>query len=85
MMHNIGLNRLIIQTYIGESRLMVYDLPKREKFIDFIDYNTYNDFGFKTDGLRIEASSCIPFITIDSHKERILLNVMMVDAYYDDP
>ena len=64
---------------------MVYELPKRERFIDFVDYNTYNDFGFKTDGLRIEASSCIPFLTIDSAKNRIYLNVMMVDAYYDEP
>ena len=64
---------------------MVYELPKKEKFLDFVDHNTFNDIGMVTDGLRIEASSCIPFLTLDKQRGQILLNVMMVDAYYDDP
>ena len=64
---------------------MVYELPANEKFIDFVEYHHFDDIGFKTAGLRIEACSCFTFLTLEKKFNRLLLNVMFVDPYYEEP
>ena len=47
MMYNAGQQKLLIQTYAGERKMMVYELNERDRFFSFCDFNKLEDLDFK--------------------------------------
>ena len=64
-MYNIGIKRLVIQTYLDKANRMIYNLQENESFIDFIQFNKLEDLGFNDKGLKIEACSRFAFLTLN--------------------
>ena len=64
-MYNIGIQKLVIQTYLEKGTRMIYNLSENESFIDFIEFNKLKDLGFNSKGLKIEACTVFSFLTID--------------------
>ena len=63
---------------------LVYDLEKNHQFINFVDFNNFEDVGFYPGPLRIECCSNFVFLTLDTKKKRVVVNFMLVDPYYED-
>ena len=62
---------------------MIYNLPESESFVDFIEYNRLKDLGFNEKGLKIEACTVFAFLTNDKIFQRLFINILLVDPYYD--
>ena len=84
MMYNIGLQKIVIQLFIGQGNQMIYEIPPTERFVNFIDFNTFHDIGFCPNGLRIEACSKVAFLTYDKQYKRRFVNLILIDPFFDD-
>lgn len=40
-MYNLGMKKMLIQDTLGECKSYIYELPKDEQFMDFVDYNNF--------------------------------------------
>ena len=61
----------------------MYEIPKDETFINFVNFEKLEDLGFKTGYLRIEACSRFAYLTRNEHTQYTYLNLMLIDPYYD--
>lgn len=69
--YNCGLRKMIIQNNLGnEAHNYVLELPAEESFVDFVEWNKFEDFGFDPLNLKIEASSFIVFLTMVKAKRQ---------------
>jgi|TARA_B110000285_G_C14883557_1_gene495092 hypothetical protein len=61
----------------------VLDLDNDEKFISFVEYNTYADIGFVPADLKIEMCSNFVFLVYCRKQKKILIKLILIDPYYD--
>ena len=69
--------------FIRSKKNMVYQIPKGYVFMDFIEFNGLDDLGFDSQDLKIEACSRFAFLTLHERTQRMLVNIMLIDPYYD--
>jgi len=84
-MYNIGVQKLIIQLLIGEGKNLVYYLPQTETFKGFVEFNSFEDLGFVPTGLRINCCSRFAFLSLDEDTQKIFVNILLADPYYETP
>jgi len=69
------------------QRAYVLDIPDDEKFVCFIDHNSYSDIGFYPKHLRVECCSHFLYLTTARHNtgdiSKNRLNLLLVDPYYE--
>ena len=67
MIHNIGLNKLLISKYVRlkEKYEVVFDLQPHEDFVDFVEFNDIKAVGLNIEKLRIETCSRFAYLTLD--------------------
>ena len=82
IMYNIGLKKLILQQQLSSGDSHILELNKGEHFVNFIDFNDYQDIGFTTCGLQIEACSRFAYLTFNTEKKHFVINVLLIDPYY---
>ena len=63
MMYNLGSKKMLIQNTLGVGKSYVYELPSNEYFLDFVEYQAFQDIGFYPVNLRIEMCSNFAFLT----------------------
>ena len=85
MVYNIGVQKLIIQLFIGKSKNLVYYLEKTETFKGFVEFNSFEDLDFAPKGLKINCCSRFAFLTLDEDTQKIFVNILLVDPYYETP
>jgi hypothetical protein len=84
IMYNIGMKKMVIQNTMGSCKSFIYELPKDETFIDFVEYKSFEDVGFYPMNMRIEMCSNFVFLTYNKNLKKTFVNVMLVDPYYYD-
>ena len=55
------------------------------EFVSFVDYNSFNDIGFDSSVIDIGAVSNFAFLTYESARNILTLNLLFVDIYHDIP
>lgn len=83
--NNVGLSKLIIKSKLKGGISFVYEIPKKERFLNFAKFNKYEDLGFYPKNLRIEMCSNLVFLTQNRADESIKVNLMLLDTYYEIP
>ena len=79
------MHRILIQILMNEYKTLVYQIPNKQKFIDFISFNNYTDLGFRdTDKLAFEGCSRFAILTEDNFG-RMYITIMLIDPYYSEP
>lgn len=73
---------MCIQNTLGSCKAYIYELPKDESFMDFVEYRHFEDVGFYPMNLRIEMCSNFVFLTYNQKLKKTFVNVMLVDPYY---
>ena len=64
---------------------MVYHLPKKECFVDFIEFTHLDDIGFDPKGVRTETCSRFAFLTYNKKTRwKQQVNLILIDPFYDD-
>ena len=85
MMYNLGLQKIVVQMFIGQHNQMIYKIPKTDKFLSFVNYHNFDDLGFKTDGLYLDGCSKFAYLTLNELTQKIFVNIMMIDPYFVEP
>ena len=62
-------------------REYILKLGKDEMFLTFVNFNSYTDIGFFPDFLRIEC--CTNFLYLTKKGDNVLMNLLLIDPYYD--
>ena len=83
IMYNIGLKKLILQQQLGTGDSHILELNKGEHFANFIDFDEYEDIGFASCGLHIEACSRFAYLTYNTEKKHFIINLLLVDPFYE--
>ena len=55
-----------INNVSGETKSYIVNIPKKEKFVCFVDFNQFEDIGFYPKNLRIECCSFFLYMTTDT-------------------
>lgn len=92
MVSNLGETKLIIDNLLDpkENKKMILDLDKDEKFVCFVEFNSFQDIGFFPKNLDIECCSKFLFITSPRMHSKDFgkasmncLNLLLIDPYYE--
>lgn len=83
MMYNIGQRKLIIKNSMSGGASYVYEVPRGEKFISFVEFNSKQDIGFYPNQLRLELCSHFAFLTHERKSNQAIVNLLFIDPYYD--
>ena len=67
--YNIGLKKIIFQNTLGVGEKFVFNLPDDHHFLNFVKYNSFNDFAYKNDKSDSYCSSYFVFLTIDKSRK----------------
>lgn len=92
MVSNLGETKLVIDNLLDpkENKKLILDLDQDEKFVCFVEFNSYQDLGFFPQNLDIEC--CAKFLFVTSPRlhsdgfgepEQNNLNLLLVDPYYE--
>jgi len=76
---------LIIQNTLGAGLQYVLNLDENEDFISFVDYISFKSIGFDDSIVDTAGVTNFAFLTYDSNKNLITLNLLMIDIYHDSP
>jgi hypothetical protein len=64
--NNVGQQKIIIKSTLKGGLTYVYELPKTERFVNFVEFNKFEDLGFYPGKLRIEMCTNIVFLSQSS-------------------
>ena len=76
---NLGMNKIMFQSTIGEKQSFILELPSNEHFLDFLQFNRLRDLNFHSGKMNVNACSYFMFIT--EKKNKLVINLMLVDPY----
>lgn len=84
--YNLGDSKVLIQNVQqkGGHKIFILDMPKNERFENFVSFQSYGDIGFDPAGLNIELCSHFLFVTHDKNNHKKLanrLNLLLLDPF----
>ena len=92
MVSNLGETKLVIDNLLdpNENKKMILDLDQDEKFVCFVEFNSFQDIGFFPTNLDIECCSKFLFVTSPRMHSKDYgkgtfncLNLLLIDPYYE--
>ena len=82
---------MLIQNIQGEQLAFIYNLPPKEKFVDFVEFNNYKDLDFNMHSFKkcmghLNAEMCSTFVFLTEKKSPkgqpiLMVNVFIVNSY----
>ena len=81
--NNVGMSKLIIKNKLKGGFSMVYEIPETERFVNFAEFNAFEDLGFDPRKLRIEMCTNIVFLTQALKDDTLIVNIFLIDPYYE--
>ena len=63
--YNLGSQKIILQSAMKPSvkKAYIINLPEDERFVGFVDFNSFTDIGFYPENLKIECCSHFCYLT----------------------
>jgi hypothetical protein len=63
---------------------MILHIPDEEKFMGFIEFNSFFDVGFKPTGLSTNTSTKFAYLTVNDVTQKMVVNLLIIDPYFDE-
>jgi hypothetical protein len=82
---SLGQSKLIFTNMLKNGKSYIFDIPKGQKFLHFVQFNNFSDIGFYPNNLNLELASLFAFITFDRKSKNCLVNIIVIDPYFSNP
>lgn len=71
MAYNLGGQKIILQSFMRPAikKAYIIKIPEDERFVGFVDFNSFVDIGFYPKNLKIECCSHFTYITTTKNSE----------------